>query len=242
MEKLNATAGTTTSVGEVFEADPTLFPELKKTENAYPTEFQLISVPPDVAVDEECMQVSEQTPGKESKEKYYATAFRVKGGDSRNRVMLLLWAEEGKYWKIIAIRAEDSSAAGLTSTKIPIAPRVSETQPENFSGDPNAVKDITSFYQAWVGKRDTAGALRYVSERSYQCLAAPEGAEKEMKPAERISKALANSLSRIPQGADLSDMMSGIQPVNELVRSVDQENSKAFAMMAVPDQMADSFL
>jgi len=242
MEKLKLTAGTTTSVREVFEADATLFPELKKADNAYPTEFQLVSVPPDVAVDEECMQVSEQTPGKESKEKYYATVFRVKGGDSRNQVMSLLWAEEGKYWKIVAIRAEDSNAAGLTSTKVPIAPRVSEAEPERFSGDPNAVKDITSFYQTWVGKHDPVGALRYVSERSYECLAAPSGAEKEMKPAKRIQKALAISLAKVPQGPDLSDMMSGVQPVNELVRSVDQENSKAFAIMAVPDQMADSFL
>jgi hypothetical protein len=242
MENLNATAGTIASVGEMFEADATWAPELKKGENAYPKEFRLVSVPPDVAEDEECVQVSEQTPGKESKEKYYATAFRVKGGDGPNQVMLLLWAEEGKYWKIVAIRTEDSSAAGLTSTKIPIAPRASEAEPESFSGDPNAVKDITSFYQAWVGKRDPAGAGRYVSERSYQCLAAPSGAEKEMKPAERIQKALANPLERVPQAPDLSAMMSGVQPVNELVRPVDQENSRAFAVMAVPDQMADSFL
>ena len=242
MEKVNATGGTITSVGEIFEPDTTWSPELKKGENAYPTEFRLVSVPPDVAEDEECVQVSEQTPGRESNEKYYATTFRVKGGASRNQVMSLLWAEEGKYWKIVAIRAEDSTAAGLTSTKISIAPRVSEAEPEHFSGDPNAVKNITSFYQAWVGKRDVVGAVRYVSERSYQCLAAPSGAEKEMKPAERIRTALANPLARVPQRPDLSDMMSGVQPVNELVRSVDQENSKAFAIMAVPDQMADSFL
>ena len=37
-------------------------------------------------------------------------------------------------------------------------------------------------------------------------------------------------------------MLSATQPVNELLRPVQQENSKAFAMMAVPDQMAISFL
>ena len=37
-------------------------------------------------------------------------------------------------------------------------------------------------------------------------------------------------------------MMSSVQPVNELVRPVEQVNSNAFAIMAVPDQMADSFL
>ena len=37
-------------------------------------------------------------------------------------------------------------------------------------------------------------------------------------------------------------MMSSVQPGNDLLRPVQQENSKAFAIMAVPDQMADSFL
>jgi hypothetical protein len=37
-------------------------------------------------------------------------------------------------------------------------------------------------------------------------------------------------------------MMSSVQPVNELARPVDHHNSKAFAIMAVPDQMAASFL
>jgi hypothetical protein len=37
-------------------------------------------------------------------------------------------------------------------------------------------------------------------------------------------------------------MMSAVQPVNELVRPVDHNNAEAFAIMAVPDQMAASFL
>jgi hypothetical protein len=37
--------------------------------------------------------------------------------------------------------------------------------------------------------------------------------------------------------------MSSVQPVNQLVRPVERVNSNAFAIMAVPDQMAaDSFL
>ena len=37
-------------------------------------------------------------------------------------------------------------------------------------------------------------------------------------------------------------MMSSLQPSNDLLPPVQQENSKAFAIMAVPDQMASSFL
>jgi hypothetical protein len=154
--------------------------------------------------------------------------------------MSLLWTKEGKYWKIVAIRIDDGSDAGITpKTAAALLP---EAKPQIISGDPKAVKDITSFYESWIAKRDPADAARYVSERSYQCLAAPSGAEKGLKPADRIQKALTNPLERVPKETNLSDMMSSVQPVNELVRPVEQGNSNAFAIMAVPDQMADSFL
>jgi hypothetical protein len=241
MDKFNASTGTITSVGEVFEPAANWSRELKEVKNGYPAEFRLVSVPSDMAQDEECAQAPDEGANKRSKEKYYATAFRGKQADSRNQVMSLLWAEEGKYWKIVAIRIEDSSDASLTPSKTAVASPVS-AKPEKIAGDPNAVKDITSFYQSWVGKRDTASALRYVSERSYQCLAAPSEAEKKTKPMDRIEKGLEKPLPRVPQRTNLSDMMSSVQPVNELVRPVEQENSKAFAIMAVPDQMADGFL
>jgi hypothetical protein len=63
-----------------------------------------------------------------------------------------------------------------------------------------------------------------------------------MNPADRVQKALANALARVPVEPNLPEMMSSVQPVNELVRPVEQGNSNAFAIMAVPDQMADSFL
>ena len=75
-----------------------------------------------------------------------------------------------------------------------------------------------------------------------QCLAAPSEDQKKLTPIARIQSGLEQPLTRIPSGANLSDMMSSLQPHNDLLRPVQQENSKAFAMMAVPDQMANSFL
>jgi hypothetical protein len=155
--------------------------------------------------------------------------------------MSLLWTKEGKYWKIAAIRVDDGSGGGITPQTAAALPST-EAEPKTISGDPKAVKDITSFYESWIGQRDTAEAVRYVSERSYQCLAAPSEPDKATKPADRIQKALRNPLARVPQGQNLSDMTSSVQPVNELVRPVEQSNSNAFAVMAVPDQMANSFL
>jgi hypothetical protein len=154
----------------------------------------------------------------------------------------LLWTQEVGYWKIIAIRLEDSSDAGIVPENAAAQAEPSEPEPQTIAGDPAAVKAVTDFYQAWIGKRDTAQASHFASQRSYQCLGEESDAEKNVTPIVRIRAGLELALNRIPQGANLSDMMSSVQPVNEFLRPVEQENSKAFAIMAVPDQMADSFL
>ena len=118
----------------------------------------------------------------------------------------------------------------------------SAEEPQSIAGDPTAVKDITEFYQTWIVKRNAAQASGFASKRSYQCLPTPSKDQKELKPIARIQSGLEQPLTRIPSGTNLSDMMSSVQPVNDLLRPVQQANSKAFAMMAVPDQKADSFL
>jgi hypothetical protein len=239
MDRFNTTMAAVNSVGDVFEPADQWMKELKVAKNGYPSEFRLVSVPSDIGADVECVAVPDDESGKRSQEKFYGTAFRAKQGG--NKTMSLLWAQEGGYWKIIAIRLEDSSDAGIiprqTATTAP-----AEEEPKSITGDPGAVRDITQFYQTWVAKRDSAQASKFVSQRSYACFRAPSTEEKNLAPAARVRPALDRVLGRIPQGANLSVLMSSVQPVNDLLRPVDQENSKAFAIMAVPDQMADSFL
>ena len=241
MDKFNATMGTVGSVGDVFEPADQWLPELKEARNAYASEFRLVSVPSDIGADEECVAVQDDESGKRPQEKYFGTALTSKQGGSGNKTMALLWAQEGGYWKIIAIRIEDSSDEGIIPKKAAVT-EPAEEEPKPIAGDPGTVKDITQFYQSWVVKRDSAQASKFVSPRSYLCLLAPSAAEKGLTPAARVRSALDRVLGRIPPGANLSDLMSSVQPVNDLLRPVEQEDSKAFAIMAVPDQMADSFL
>lgn len=241
MDKFNESTNNVTSVADVFESAGSWSPELKEAKNAYASEFRLVNVSSDAAQDLECLPASDQ--GKKANEKFYATAFRGKQGDGRNKVMSLLWAQEGKYWKIVAIRIDDATTAGIVPTRAAAAPKAPEAEPAKFEGDPTAVKDITNFYQTWLVKRDTAAAASYASVLSYPCVSAPSSeAEKKMKPAARIQSGLGKPLPKIAKGSALSDVMSGVQPVNELVLPVDQKNSQALAIMAVPDEMAGSFL
>jgi hypothetical protein len=241
MERFNTTLGTVGSVGDVFEPADQWLQELKEAQNAYASEFRLVRMPSDIGADVECVAVPDDEIGKHPQEKYYGTAFREKQDGSGHKTMSLLWAQEGGYWKIIAIRIEDSGDAGILPKQAAVnAPAGQE--PKSISGDPAAVKDITQFYQSWVVKRDSAQASKFASQRSYLCLLAPSKAEKGLTPAARVRSALDRVLGRIPPRADLSDLMSSVQPVNDLLRPVEQEDSDAFAIMAVPDQMADSFL
>jgi hypothetical protein len=151
-----------------------------------------------------------------------------------------VWAQEGGYWKIIAIRTEDSSDAGLVPNNAALAVPAEE-EPRTIAGDPASVKDITQFYQTWIVKRDATQASSFASQRAYECLAAPSEDQKKLTPIARIQFALEQPLTRIRSSTNLSDMMSSMQPVNDLLPPVQQENSRTFAIMAVPDQMADSF-
>ncbi len=242
MQRFGDSLGAVNSVTEVFEPAEKWSQALKPAKNAYPSEFRLVNLPSDMGQDEECVAVSAGDSTKKSDEKYFATAFRAKKGDGRDKVMSLLWAQEGGYWKIIAVRIEDGSDAGLVpkSGAAPGAPAVEE--PRNISGDPALVTDVTQFYQSWIMKRNVSEASRFASKRSYECLATPSADQKKLTPTARIQSALQQPLARIPTSANLTEMMSGVQPVNDLLRPVQHENSEAFAIMAVPEQLAASFL
>jgi len=242
MQNFGDSLGAVNSVADEFEPADKWSQASKPAKNAYPSEFRLVNLPADMGQDEECIAVPTDNSSKRPEEKYYATAFRGKKGESRNKVMSLLWAQEGGYWKIIAIRIEDSGNAELVPINAAAQAVPSVEELRNIAGDPAAVQDITQFYQTWIVKRNVAQASRFASQRSYQCLAAPSQDQKKLTPIARIQSGLKQPLTRIPSSANLSDMMSSMQPVNDLLRPVQQENSKAFAIMAVPDQMADSFL
>ena len=242
MENFSESIGTTNSVADVFEPAGKWSPALKEAKNAYASEFLLVTVQADMEPDERCAPTLSEASGNRSKEKYFATVFRGKQGDSRNKVMTLLWAKEGDYWKITAIRFEDGSDADIVPRNSAGQVEPSVEEPRNIAGDPAAEKAILEFYQAWILKRDVVQASTFASPRSYECLPSPSKDQQKLTPIARIQSGLQQPLERIASGANLSDMMSSLQPRDDLLPPIPHEDSKAFAIMAVPDQMASSFL
>ena len=242
MQRFSDGVGKANSVADVFGPADKWSPALIDAKNAYASEFLLVSVPPDMEPDEKCVAPLSDDPGNRAKEKFFATAFRGKQGESRNKVMTLLWAREGDYWKITTIRLEDGSGAGIVPAKSAAQVEPPVEEPRAIAGDPAAGKAILDFYQAWIVKRDVIRASSFASPRSYGCLPSPSKEQQKLTPVARIQSGLQQPLGKIPSGANLSDMMSSLQPRNDLLPPVQQENSKAFAIMAVPDQKASSFL
>ncbi|HEX4773198.1 MAG TPA: hypothetical protein VH351_20360 [Bryobacteraceae bacterium] len=242
MQKFSDSTGSVNSVADVFEPADKWSQTLKPAKNAYASEFRLMSVPADMAPDEECVAKPDDDSAKPSKDKYFATAFRGKGGDSRNKVMSLLWAQESGYWKIIAIRVEDSGDGDIVPSNAAVQVIPSAEEPQEIAGDPGALTSITEFYQDWIIRRNVAQASAFASKLSYECLAAPSQDEKKLTSIARIQAGLEQTLAKMPSSANLSGMMSSVQPLDDLLRPVRQENSQAFAMMGVPDQIANSFL
>jgi hypothetical protein len=242
MQNFSESVGTANSVADVFGPADKWSQALKAAKNAYASEFLLVTVPADMEPDETCAPTLSEASGNRSKEKYFATVFRGKQGDSRNKVMTLLWAKEGDYWKITAIRLEDGSDTDIVPRKAAAQAEPSKEEPRNIAGDPTAEKEILEFYRTWIVKRDVARASAFASQRSYECLPSPSNDQQRLTPIARIQSGLQQPLARIASGANLSDMMSSLQPSNDLLPPVQHENSKAFAIMAVPDQMAPSFL
>jgi hypothetical protein len=242
MQNFSDSIGTATSVADVFGPAEKWSQSLKEAKNAYASEFLLVAVPADMEPDERCAPTLSEESGNRSKEKYFATVFRGKQGDSHNRVMTLLWAKEGDYWKITAIRLEDGNDANIVPGSAAAQAEPSVEKPGNVAGDPTAEKDIREFYQAWIVKRDVVRAATFASPRSFGCLPSPSKDQQKLTPVARIQSGLKQPLERIPSATNLSGMMTGLQPSNVLVPPVQHENAEAFAIMAVPDQMASSFL
>jgi hypothetical protein len=196
--------GSVSSVNDVFVVYDLWSQQLKEAKNAFaPDEFRLVAMPADMANDEECVSVSEQGSGKQSKEKFYATAFREKRG--AEQVMLLAWTQERGYWKIIAIRLEDSNDSAITPRSATVQVEPVEEEPLKIGPDPTAVNDITQFYQAWIVKRDIRQALPFVSRRSYKCLTPPSEDQRKLAPFARIQLGLEQPLNEIPSGKNLGE-------------------------------------
>ena len=250
LRELAAAAGAVgkpANLEEVVQTVSPWNPRLKPLRNAYPSLFLLLEVPDDLAAVIECDTATASDPRKVEYGKYgvyYGSAFRMKAGRGLGNTAYLLWAKEGKYWKIVAFNLADSGGTlrfpinlGPQPPSAPSLPRV--------QGNREAVKAMGEFLRRWFEKQDYDGALSYLSPRSNACLAEsgrPERQNLSQEEADKLMHEGFRLISRAVGKRKLSKSLEPVLPSHELLRLVQHSDEKSFAVIDMPDVLGEWFL
>jgi len=240
-------AGNPKDLGSVVQAVEPWNPRLKPLRNAYDSLFRLLEVPDDLAAVIECdaagaTGLRDVQYGKYGL--YYGAAFRMKLGSTIGNTIYMLWAKEGKYWKIVAFNVADSGGTlrlppnlAPKPPPVPTLPRVRDNR--------EGVKAMHEFLKRWFETQEYDRALSFISERGNACLA--ESGEMEGRP---ISQDEANNflrdgfrlISRAVGKRKLSRAIVPVVPSHELLRIVRHGDEESFTAIEVPDAMGELFL
>src|SRR5262249_355201 len=103
---------------------------------------------------------------------YYASVFRLKGPKAMSDAVTLLWAKDGKYWKVIAWdvepeEARPGKAPDMRQRRVAAKARPPETL---ASADPEFVRASNDFLHSWLVADNFDHAATYFSQRSNQCV------------------------------------------------------------------------
>jgi hypothetical protein len=175
MKKINRTLGRPGKLSDVAESVRPNEPALRPIRNPHHAEFDLFETPDDIAFDFECANRNrlegETEKGKPERRygKYVGASLRLKSPQAMGDRLLILWAKESGYWKVISWSIEPDQ---LASKKAPEAAQaaVAETKLERVAGDPAMIAAAAGFFDAWFVKQNFDQAVEYVSERSYPCI------------------------------------------------------------------------
>jgi len=251
MKKINRTLGRPAMLSEVIESVRPNEPALKPIGNPHSAEFELFDTPEDIAFDFECAnqnRVEDTTDkGKPRRRygKYVGASLRLKSSQARDDRLLLLWAKESGYWKVISWDIEPDRLAGKKAPEAAQAPPV-ETRIEHVAGDPGMIAAAEGFFNAWFIKQNFDKAMGYVSEQCYPCinLYLDEGVKKARNWQEgelKLRGGMRNVAKKIGRKKNLSEAVESIVPADPALKLVTHAQEQAYAIVSVPDEIARDF-
>jgi hypothetical protein len=85
--------------------------------------------------------------------KYYGASLRVKAPKAKGALLLILWAKEGDYWKIVSWNVEPEKLEGKKAPNTAAAAKA-ETKLERVTGDPDLITTAQGFFDAWFVKQN----------------------------------------------------------------------------------------
>src|SRR5215469_1615926 len=249
--------GKVSTVAQAVQPESLQGEDIKPMKQPYVTAFSLFQVSNGVAADFECNPEQaydeyekSRISGTENKHgTYFASVFRLKSAGGTSDAITLLWAKEGKYWKVVSWQLEPTEAREGATPDIRKAPTVAAKRlaREKFAVEPAVVQATHDFLQTWLVDDNYERASEYVAKSCDACvdLYLAEG-EKRPANAEEYAAAIRNVLNGVAQRVSklehLKDALEPVRPANEDLQVVEHAGEGAYTLVAVPDELESSFL
>jgi|HubBroStandDraft_4_1064222.scaffolds.fasta_scaffold23191_2 hypothetical protein len=232
--------------------------DIKPVKQAYAAEFSLYQLPDGVAADFECDPEKAfdefdqaRISGRAKKYgSYFASVFRLKAPKGKSDAITLVWAKDGKYWKVVSweVEPEEAQPGAMPDTRrrkaVATAPRPEKAK---LKADPEVVQASHDFLHTWLVDDNYDGAAGYVSPRSDACVAQylAEGQKPPATP-EEYAAAIRRSLTTVGKDVGkvehLREALEPVRPEHEDLQVVAHAGEHAYTLVAVPDSLAGSFL
>ncbi len=249
LRRVNERFGNVGQLGDISTAVPpeTTGARSKVVQQPHQGQFALYDVREDAAEQFKCVnrldasQISSKAAASKAFGKYYGAVFRLgpKGG-SEQTTLATLWTREGKVWKLISYDVDpawDDYRAPDTAKAAPEgAPTVYSVAPTDL------VRTGTKFLETWLVRRDVDEALGYISTQCNGCVRLNRSADQSPESTEdarvQLKKAMQNVLETTGSVKRLDETIVAPQPNHADIKLVKHKNSRAFALVSIPDYMA----
>ncbi len=222
----------------------------KVVQQPHQGQFALYDVREDAAERFKCVnrldptQISPKAAESKKFGKYYGAVFRLGRKDgTEGTTLATLWTREANSWRLISYDVdpiwEEYRVPDTSTAAPPGAPTVYAVAPVEM------VRAGTEFLESWLVKRDVDKALSYISTRCIDCvrlnLSADQPPPKTAEDARaQFKKAMQVIIETTGTVKRLDEATVAPQPNHADIKLVKHENSRAFALVSIPDYMASA--
>ena len=219
---------------------PLAIPGLRVESQPHQAQFVLYKVPDSIAARFDCAtRLTPGAPAKSAREsgQHFGASFRIAG--ARNPAsIVLLWAKEDGYWKIVSWQV----APQPDDTPAPPAPPAPTIV--RIKADVSLVQAAKDFVEAWLIRKNYDAAFRALSTRSYGCYDLERGPDAPPSASfddagRRIRAGLERVGEWVGKPPNLEAIVEAAEPLHPSIRVMDQPYSRTFSLTSFPAALAD---
>ena len=248
MQQVNRRLGQVNDLSDAIEGVSLTSPRGKEVTQPHRNAFVMYDVREDLAQALDCETrlrpegADPQQARSTSFGNYIVAAFRLKAAGASGDAVATLWTRDNDVWTLVAYAAEPELKPGALPSAPPAEPVAARSALPVVEGDPNLLRAVADFYNAWLVQKDHAAAFRQLSPQSYSCYNAfriedaPPTATQE-EGGRRILDGMRRAAELVGPATRLEDLINGVEPHHPDLRLVKHESAAAFTIAAIPDAM-----